>query len=133
MQAIPGIDHVPTAFDGVNTATCNFNEQIESITVRLFSVGGPLDGIQAHSETINVQPPSATLVFPLEAGGDRKILSSLLPLGGYTRTMEARTVGGGTLVIQTESFEVSTDVFLVDAPNATTFAPISASAAHNAS
>jgi hypothetical protein len=125
LQAVPGIDPVPTVFDGVNTATCAFSEPVESVTVRLFTVGGPLDGFEAHVEAIAVRPPSATVVFPLEFGGDRKTLSSLLPLGAYTRRMEARTVGGANLVIQTNAFEVSTEVFLVDAPNATAFAPFS--------
>ncbi len=126
LQAVPGIDPVPTAFDGVNDATCTFSDPVESVTVRLFTVGGPLDGFEAHAETIAVRPPSSTVVFPLEAGGDRKILSSLLPLGPYTRRMEARTIGGASLAIQTEAFEVSTDIFLVDPPNATAFAPLDA-------
>ncbi|MCH7740375.1 MAG: hypothetical protein IIC93_09545, partial [Chloroflexi bacterium] len=113
----------PTAFDGVNDATCTFSDPVESVTVRLFTVGGPLDGFEAHVETIAVRPPSTTIVFPLEFGGDRTILSSLLPLGPYRRSMEALTVGGASLVIQTEAFEVSTDIFLVDPPNATAFAP----------
>ena len=125
LQAVPGVDSVPTAFDGVNTATCGFSEPIESVTVRLFTIGGPLDGFEVHVETIAVRPPSTTVVFPLEFGGERKILSSLLPLGPYRRSMEARTVGGANLVIQTEAFEVSTDIFLVDPPNATAFAPFS--------
>ncbi len=129
LQAVPGIDPVPTAFDGVNTATCTFSEPVESVTARLFTVGGPLDGFEAHVEAIAVRPPSATVVFPLEFGGDRKTLSSLLPLGPYTRRMEARTVGGAILVIQTDALEVSTEVFLVDAPNATAFAPFSIGAA----
>ncbi len=130
LQAVPGVDLVPTAFDGVNTATCSFSEPVESVTVRLFTAGGPLDGFEAHVETIAVQPPSSTIVFPLAFGGDRKILSSLLPLGAYTRRMEARTVGGANLVIQTDAFEVSTEIFLVDPPNATAFAPFSVRAAH---
>ena len=125
LQAVPGIDPVPTAFDGVNDATCTFSDAIESVTVRLFTVGGPLDGFEAHVETITVRPPSSTVVFPLDFGGGRKILSSLLPLGPYTRSMEARTVGGASLAIQTEAFEVSTDIFLVDPPNATAYAPLS--------
>ena len=107
LQAVPGIDPVPTAFDGVNDATCIFSDAIESVTVRLFTVGGPLDGFEAHVETITVRPPSSTVVFPLEFGGDRKILSSLLPLGPYTRSMEARTVGGASLAMQNEASSLS--------------------------
>ncbi|MCH8223104.1 MAG: hypothetical protein IH868_06795 [Chloroflexi bacterium] len=125
LQAVPGVDPVPTAFDGVNTATCSFSEPVESVTVRLFTVGGPLDGFEVHVETIAVRPPSTTVVFPLEFGGERQILSSLLPLGPYRRSMEARMVGGAGLVIQTEAFEASTEIFLVDPPNATAFAPFS--------
>ena len=128
LQAVPGIDFVPTAFDGVNTATCTFSEPVESVTMRLFTIGGPLDGFEAYVETIAVRPPSVITVFPLEAGSGRTILNSLLPLGAYKRRMEARTVGGASLVIQTEAFEVSTDIFLVDPPNATAFAPFSLAA-----
>lgn len=130
LQAVPGIDLVPTAFDGVNSATCTFSEPVESVTVTLLTVGGPLDGFEAFVETIPVIPPSETVDFPLAPTANRKILSTLLPLGPYTRLMEALTVGGASVAIQTEAFEVSPDIFLVDPPNATAYAPFSVGTAH---
>ncbi len=124
LQAIPGIDPVPTAFDGINTATCEFSEPITAVMVTLLAIGGPLDGLEIFAETIAIEPASATVIFPIDLASEREVLSSLIPLGPYTRRMEASTVGGGVVVIQTEDFEVSTEIFLVDPPNATAYAHI---------
>ncbi len=118
VSAVPGVDVLPTALDGVNTAVCRFPETITEVKVTLFHVEGPFVGFEAIYEAIAVES-SSVIGFPIAAGIDRMVVSSLLPLGRYVRKMEAMTESGGVIEIQTALNEVATEVFLVDAPNAT--------------
>lgn len=118
VRAVPGIDVLPTELDGVNTATCTFCEEIVEMRVTLFHVEGPLAGFEAISDSIAIE--SRTMIeFPIAASDDRVEVSSLLPLGRYVRKMEAVTESGELIEIQTLFPEVATEVFLVDASNAT--------------
>ena len=118
VRAVPGIDVLPTELDGVNTAVCTFSEEIIEVRVTLFHADGPLAGFEAISDSIAIDSQSA-IEFPIAARDDRVEVSSLLPLGRYVRKMEAVTVSGELIEIQTELGEVATEVFLVDASNAT--------------
>lgn len=118
VSAVPGINVLPTELDGVNTGECIFSERITEVRVPLFYVGEPFAGFKAISEAISVET-SSVIGFPIAAGPARVEVSSLLPLGRYVRKMEAMTESGGMIEIQTELNEVATEVFLVDAPNAT--------------
>ena len=118
MRAVPGIDVLPTELDGVNTAVCTFSEEIVEVRVTLFHAEGPLAGFEAISDSIAIDAQSV-IEFPIAASDDRVEVSSLLPLGRYVRKMEAVTVSGELIEIQTELGEVATEVFLVDASNAT--------------
>jgi hypothetical protein len=118
VRVVPGIDLLPTEIDGVNTATCTFSAEIIEVKVTLFHVEGPLGGFEAISDSIAMELRS-TIEFPIAARDDRMEVSSLLPIGRYVRRMEAVTESGELIEIQTELGEVATEVFLVDAPNAT--------------
>jgi len=118
VRAVPGIDGLPTEFDGVNTAECTFPEEIVEVRVTLFHVEGPLAGFEAISDSIAIEPRSR-IAFPIPQGSSRKEVDSRLPLGRYVRKMEAVTESGELIEIQTRLKEVATEVFLVDAPNAT--------------
>lgn len=119
-RAVPGLDVIPTALDGVNTAVCTFPEVIVAVTVTLFHVEGPLAGFKAISESTAVEA-NFEIEFPISPQGEQEIISSLLPLGRYVRKMEGVTGSGELIEIQTGLNQVATEVFLVDAPNATTF------------
>ena len=118
VRAVPGIDLLPTEIDGVNTATCTFSAEIVEVKATLFHVEGPLGGFEAISDSIAMELRS-TIEFPIAARDDRIEASSVLPLGRYVRRMEAVTESGELIEIETELGEVATEVFLVDAPNAT--------------
>jgi hypothetical protein len=118
VRAVPGIDVLPTEFDGVNTAECTFLDEIVEVKVTLFHVGGPLAGFEATSDSIAIEAHSR-IAFPIPQGSNRNPVDSRLPLGAYVRSMEAVTVSGELIEIQTELNEVATEVFLVDASNAT--------------
>ena len=53
----------PTGFDGINSATCMFPEEIEKITVVLTGV----DGVPSHVELWGLPEASSSVSFPLPA------------------------------------------------------------------
>jgi hypothetical protein len=120
VRAVPGVGVgvLPTELDDVNTAVCIFPEKIVEVKVTLLHVAGPLAGLEAIFDSIAIEA-SSVIGFPIAARADRVEVSSLLPLGRYVRKMKTVTEAGGLIEIQTALNEIATEVFLVNAPNAT--------------
>ena len=83
---------VPTGFDGVNRAACNFSKPVETVTV-------VLTGPATHTETFTLGQPSVRVSFPLPKGTLSITTREIVPPGEYQREITVTSVDGDTLVV----------------------------------
>ena len=86
---------VPTGFDGINRAYCNFTKAVETITVTL-------TGPATHSEVFTLAEPTAEVSFPLPEGTMSVTTMEIVPGGEYGRSITLTSVDGDTLVLSDE-------------------------------
>jgi putative lipoprotein len=86
---------VPTGFDGINQANCNFTKAVETITVTL-------TGPATHSEVFTLAEASTALSFPLPEGTLSITTMEIVPAGEYERTITLTAVDGDTLILSDE-------------------------------
>jgi hypothetical protein len=98
---------VPTGFDGINKANCNFTKAVETITVTL-------TGPATHTEVFSLAEPTTAVSFPLPEGTLSITTMEIVPAGGYERTITLTAVDGDTLVLSDEPGVLKT-VTIVDA------------------
>ncbi len=97
MLVARGRDVVPSAFDGINHAWCEFSSPIASVALTL-SRGGAL----SLTHEVSIDPPSSTVAFPIvehEIG----VLPADLAAGGYDRVIEATDDGGASVTVLSDS------------------------------
>lgn len=91
--AVIGEDAVPTAFDGVNSGSCEISEAITNIRITL------TDGNSEQVAVIDLPSATTNFAVPL-AGSAAPTLSGLLTPGRYAREVVATTADGREVVIQ---------------------------------
>ena len=84
-----GKDSIPTGFDGINRANCNFPKAIEKITVVLTAEDG-----HVHTETFTLAEASERVAFPLPEGTLSMSTKEMLLPGEYERQMTATATDG---------------------------------------
>lgn len=97
MLVARGVDAVPSAFDAINHAWCEFSSPIASVTLTL-SRGGPV----SLTHEVSIDSPSSTVAFPIvehEVG----VLPAGLTAGGYDRVIEATDDGGASVTVLSDS------------------------------
>ena len=82
-------DRKRTAPDDANRAGCRFNKTIIRVSMTLHN-----DDLGSYTETFHVDPPSATVRFPLRDGVASEKTGEPLPPGEYSRRMVAITEDG---------------------------------------
>jgi hypothetical protein len=105
-----GQDATPTGFDGINSASCMFQEDIEKITVVLTGV----DGGPGHVETWGLPEVSSSVSFPLPADWFSMATRAWLGAGEYNREMIATGVGGKTYDLVAQAGALGTVTILAD-------------------
>ena len=83
---------IPTGFDSINTANCNFTKEVKTVTV-------VLTGPASHTETFTLSEHSTAVSFPLPEGTLSISTLEIVPPGEYQREMTVTSVDGETLVI----------------------------------
>jgi len=96
---------VPTGFDGINRANCNFTKAVKTVTV-------VLSGPAKHTETFTLAEPSTEVSFPLPEGTLSISTLEIVPPGEYQREMTVTSVDGDSLVISDQSGVLETVTIL---------------------
>jgi putative lipoprotein len=86
---------VPTGFDGINKANCNFTKDVETITITL-------TGPATHTEVFTLAEPTTAVSFPVPEGTISITTMEIVPAGEYERTITLTSVDGDTLVLSDE-------------------------------
>ncbi len=96
---------IPTAFDGINSASCSFTKAVETVTVTL---SGPAN----HTETFTLTYAATNVSFPLPEGTLSITTQEIVPPGDYTREVTVTSVDGETLRITGQTGMLTTVTIL---------------------
>ena len=96
---------IPTGFDRINTANCNFTKAVEKVTVTL-------SGPAAHTEVFTLSEPTADVSFPLPEGTLSITTAEIVPPGEYEREMVVTSVDGDDLIISDQTSVLKTVTIL---------------------
>jgi hypothetical protein len=103
-----GQDATAIGFDGINSATCMFPEEIAKITVVLTGV----DGDPSHVESWGLPEVSDSVSFPLPADWFSMATRAWLGAGEYNREMTATGVSGETYALVAQAGALGTVTIL---------------------
>lgn len=88
IDALRGVDRIPTGFDPVNSAGCTFTKPIVSVTLELLREGETI-----VEQEITLVPPSKGVGFPLPKDKVTLLPDKLEP-GPYDRRIQVMSVEG---------------------------------------
>ena len=108
VHAFRGEDRVPTGFDTVNTAFCNFTKPVASVRVEISGQGQTV-----IDQTIDLAPPSTEVRFPLR-GETVQVVPMDLDTGRYDRLMTATSTVGETIKVELDHFDVAEVIWIFD-------------------
>ena len=100
IDAIRGVDHVPTGFDPVNSAGCTFTESTSGVILELLR-----DGERVFEQEIVLEPASEVVGFPLPEDQVGLVPADMEP-GAYDRRIQVTTVDGESMVLMSDTIWV---------------------------
>ena len=96
MLVARGVDPIPSGFDAVNSAGCDFQAPISLVTLELHR-----GGKKVFAQEISLDPGVAIVGFPL-AGEEGDAIPADLELGNHDRLIKVTSVDGSVKVVRSD-------------------------------